>query len=313
MQSFSGTGTLAEWLGIGLQNRVQRFESAGYLYFRMIGRLHLFSFPLNLIIGVFILYAGWKCRRLVQDKHIVIVLVLLLIGALLEGLLPAHIHFTKSWPFVIILVVFLIVWGAGLFRSFSFPGAGPFRSFSLPGAGPFRSFSLPGAGPFRSFSLLGAGLWLALWAGMLGTPDEYKASITLPTHQYVHTSLPFDIRLDTFTVRRYPTGEPMEYTAELSFKETQSPVATEAQSPVVTEVQSPVATEVQSPVATEATLRVNHPVRYKGYRMYLLDYEQTPMGDIVSCTVLVTRQPWSILVLLGILLMMGGAIKQFIK
>ena len=291
MQSFSGTGTLAEWLGIGLQNRVQRFESAGYLYFRMIGRLHLFSFPLNLIIGVFILYAGWKCRRLVQDKHIVIVLVLLLIGALLEGLLPAHIHFTKSWPFVIILVVFLIVWGAGLFRSFSFPGAGPFRSFSL----------------------LGAGLWLALWAGMLGTPDEYKASITLPTHQYVHTSLPFDIRLDTFTVRRYPTGEPMEYTAELSFKETQSPVATEAQSPVVTEVQSPVATEVQSPVATEATLRVNHPVRYKGYRMYLLDYEQTPMGDIVSCTVLVTRQPWSILVLLGILLMMGGAIKQFIK
>ena len=267
MQSFSGTGTLAEWLGIGLQNRVQRFESAGYLYFRMIGRLHLFSFPLNLIIGVFILYAGWKCRRLVQDKHIVIVLVLLLIGALLEGLLPAHIHFTKSWPFVIILVVFLIVWGAGL----------------------FRSFSLLGAGLFRSFSLLGAGLWLALWAGMLGTPDEYKASITLPTHQYVHTSLPFDIRMDTFTVRRYPTGEPMEYTAELSFK------------------------EAQSPVVTEATLRVNHPVRYKGYRMYLLDYEQTPMGDIVSCTVLVTRQPWSILVLLGILLMMGGAIKQFIK
>ena len=284
MQSFSGTGTLAEWLGIGLQNRVQRFESAGYLYFRMIGRLHLFSFPLNIIIGVFILYAGWKCRRLVQDKHIVIVLVLLLIGTLLEGLLPAHIPFTahvpftRSWPFVIILVVFLIVWGAGLFRS-----------FSLPGAGLFRSFSLPGAGLFRSFSLLGAGLWLALWAGMLGTPDEYKASITLPTHQYVHTSLPFDIRLDTFTVRRYPTGEPMEYTAELSFRET------------------------QSPVVTETTLRVNHPVRYKGYRMYLLDYEQTPMGDIVSCTVLVTRQPWSILVLLGILLMMGGAIKQFIK
>jgi len=150
-------------------------------------------------------------------------------------------------------------------------------------------FDCLGAGLFRSFSLLGAGLWLALWAGMLGTPDEYKASITLPTHQYVHTSLPFDIRLDTFTVRRYPTGEPMEYTAELSFKES------------------------QSPVVTEATLRVNHPVRYKGYRMYLLDYEQTPMGDIVSCTVLVTRQPWSILVLLGILLMMGGAIKQFIK
>ena len=246
----------------------------------MIGRLHLFSFPLNVIIGVFLIYAGWKCRRLVQDKHIVITLALLLVGALLEGLLPARIPFTKSWPFVIILIVFLIVWGAGL---------------------------------FRSFSLLGAGLWLALWAGMLGTPDEYKASLTLPTHQYVHTSLPFEIRLDTFAIRRYPTGEPMEYTAELSFKETQSPVATEAQSPVVTEVQSPVATEVQSPVATEATLRVNHPVRYKGYRMYLLDYEQTPMGDIVSCTVLVTRQPWSILVLLGILLMMGGAIKQFIK
>ncbi len=238
----------------------------------MIGRLHLFSFPLNVIIGVFLIYAGWKCRRLVQDKHIVITLALLLVGALLEGLLPARIPFTKSWPFVIILIVFLIVWGAGL---------------------------------FRSFSLLGAGLWLALWAGMLGTPDEYKASLTLPTHQYVHTSLPFEIRLDTFAIRRYPTGEPMEYTAELSFKEAQSPVSAKAESPV--------STEVQSPVATDATLRVNHPVRYKGYRMYLLDYEQTPMGDIVSCTVLVTRQPWSILVLLGILLMMGGAIKQFVK
>ena len=64
-----------------------------------------------------------------------------LAAVLTEGLLPSRIPFTGSWPFVTILTLFLIVWGARL---------------------------------FRSFSLMGAGLWLALLAGMLGSADAYK-------------------------------------------------------------------------------------------------------------------------------------------
>ena len=30
-RTFNNLGTLTEWLGSGLQNRVQQFESAGYL------------------------------------------------------------------------------------------------------------------------------------------------------------------------------------------------------------------------------------------------------------------------------------------
>lgn len=222
----------------------------------MIGNLHLFSFPLNAIIGLVILYAGWRLRHFIKDTHISIALVVLLAVVLTEGLLPSRIPFTRSWPFVTILTLFLIVWGARL---------------------------------FRSFSLLGAGLWLALLAGMLGSADEYNTSLTLPAHQYVQAPLPFEIRLDRFTIDRYATGEPLEYVAVLSLKEATDRKVEE----------------------TSARLRVNHPVRYKGYQIFLLDYEETPHKEITSCTVLVTRQPWNILVLLGILLMMGGAVKNF--
>jgi len=59
------------------------------------------------------------------------------------------------------------------------------------------------------------------------------------------------------------------------------------------------------------TLRVNHPVHYKGHQVYLMDYDVTK-GDMTDyCIVMVTRQPWRWLVFAGILLLLAGALKTF--
>ncbi|NLH23119.1 MAG: cytochrome c biogenesis protein ResB, partial [Bacteroidales bacterium] len=60
------------------------------------------------------------------------------------------------------------------------------------------------------------------------------------------------------------------------------------------------------------TLRVNHPVHFRGYQVYLADYDISKGSDSDYCIVMVTRQPWRWLVFAGILLMLGGAFKIFI-
>ncbi len=197
-------------------------------------------------------FAGWKFRRLSSDRHFTVALLLLIAAAILQGVLPPYLSFTSSWPFVLVLVWFLTVLGSRL---------------------------------FRRFSLTGTGLWLALWAGMLGSADSLSMQLVLPSQEYVQTALPFEIRLDRFSVHRYPTGEPMEFIAELSLK---------------------------NETTFRKKLRVNHPVYHKHHQIYLLDYVETTGGHVPYCTVLITYQPWRWLVLLGIVLMLAGAVKRFI-
>lgn len=49
-------GTLTEWLGSGLQNRVQQFESAGYLKASIVS---MFAFFICIVYFCFVLY-GFK-------------------------------------------------------------------------------------------------------------------------------------------------------------------------------------------------------------------------------------------------------------
>ncbi|HOO69641.1 MAG TPA: hypothetical protein PLS52_05765, partial [Bacteroidales bacterium] len=59
------------------------------------------------------------------------------------------------------------------------------------------------------------------------------------------------------------------------------------------------------------TLRVNHPVHFKGHQVYLMDYD-AEKGDLTDyCIVMVTRQPWRWLIFAGILLLLAGALKTF--
>lgn len=217
--------------------------------------LHFFSFPVNLIAGLCMVFAGWKLRRFLSDTHMTVALVLLIAAVAVQGFMPVNASFTRSWPFVIVLVWFLTVLASRL---------------------------------FRKFSPAGFGLWLTLWAGMLGSADSSITQVLLPRDKTVRTVLPFDMQLEDFSVSYYQTGEPMEYRARISIRDT------------------------DRPAAVSKTLRVNHPVHYRGYQVYLMDYDTSKDHESQYCIVMVTRQPWRWLVLAGILILLAGALKTFI-
>ncbi len=139
---------------------------------------------------------------------------------------------------------------------------------------------------FRKFSWAGLGLWIALWSGMLGSADATVTRVVVPRQEFTQTLLPFGMRMDEFQVDRYQTGEPMEYRAQIILRD---------------------ANREQS-----KTLRVNHPVHFRGHQLYLMDYDTSKGSESDYCIVMVTRQPWRWLVLAGILIMLGGAFKTFI-
>ena len=49
MQSKTTQGTMAEWLGIGLQNRAQQFDSAWYLKEGAVMRMHVWRLTFFLL------------------------------------------------------------------------------------------------------------------------------------------------------------------------------------------------------------------------------------------------------------------------
>ena len=287
--------------------------------------LHLFAFPVNLIVGLCIVFLGWKFRKMYRETYMTIALLLLIAVSLVQGFMPVHIAFTRTWPFVAVLSVFLIVLSSRL---------------------------------FLKFSLAGFGLWLALWAGMLGTADASVTHVMVPRNEYARTSLPFTLRLENFKVTRYVTGEPMEYRAEVSLQDInpagdlpsrislpaeqeearaenrddsgdrRENVAERREEAQESRHEAPESRH-EAPGSREKdsgsrekdsgqrknpvlkTLRVNHPVHFKGHQVYLMDYD-AEKGDLTDyCIVMVTRQPWRWLIFAGILLLLAGALKTF--
>jgi hypothetical protein len=233
----------------------------------MTANMHLFAFPVKLIVGLCIVFAGWSLRKRFSDTYMTVALVMMTAVALVQGFMPQEAGFTHSWPFVVVLTWFLTVLASRL---------------------------------FRKFSLAGLGLWLALWAGMLGSADSTVNHVLVPRDRYAPTSLSFEMRMEDFQVSRYDTGEPMEYRATISLRD-----LSEGMSVKAPDHDRPGGDVVK-------TLRVNHPVRYRGYQIYLRDYDVSRGNDTAYCIVMVTRQPWRWLVLAGILLLFGGALKIFI-
>ena len=273
--------------------------------------LHLFAFPVNLIVGLCIVFLGWKFRKMYRETYMTIALLLLIAVSLVQGFMPVHIAFTRTWPFVAVLSVFLIVLSSRL---------------------------------FLKFSLAGFGLWLALWAGMLGTADASVTHVMVPRNEFARTSLPFTLRLENFKVTRYVTGEPMEYRAEVSLQDINPAGDLPSRMSLPAEQEEARAenrddstdrgenfaerreeapeSRAKDPGSREKdsgqrkdpvlkTLRVNHPVHFKGHQVYLMDYD-AEKGDLTDyCIVMVTRQPWRWLIFAGILLLLAGALKTF--
>lgn len=143
------------------------------------------------------------------------------------------------------------------------------------------------------FILNHAGLWLALFAGVLGSSDTqtlriplYKGEPAREAFDMNGTShyLDYEIELNSFAVEYYPNGRPSRFAANVRLGN------------------------------EEALLEVNHPYSYQlGEDVYLSGYDVMKGNESSYCILQVVRQPWKYVVVAGILMMLAGAILLFIN
>lgn len=138
-----------------------------------------------------------------------------------------------------------------------------------------------------------AGLWLALVAGFWGAPDreQVRAMVTreVPTREAYDmsgrtTTLDCELQLVDFKIDYYAEGQPSMFEAV---------VAVDGES---------------------ATLRVNHPYHRTWSEMiYLVSYDTESPDRARYCVVEVVREPWRWLSVVGIVMLIAGAVLMFAR
>lgn len=140
------------------------------------------------------------------------------------------------------------------------------------------------------FTLCHLGLLLALIAGFWGAPDtrimraeltDEPTAIALSEDGAV-VQLDYKLSLADFRVDYYDNGVPSAYEADVDIDD------------------------------SRVRLVVNHPHRVGvGEHIYLTSFEQR--GEAICCVVQIVRQPWRVVMFIGILLMIAGAVLLFIR
>ena len=143
------------------------------------------------------------------------------------------------------------------------------------------------------FILNHAGLWLALFAGFLGSSDTQTLRIPLykgePTHEAFDMNgasyyLDYDMELNSFAVEYYPNGRPSRFSANVRLGN------------------------------ENVLLEVNHPYSYRpGEGVYLTGYDVTKGNESNYCILQVVKQPWKYVMVAGILMMLAGAVLLFVN
>ncbi|MBP3682622.1 MAG: cytochrome c biogenesis protein ResB [Rikenellaceae bacterium] len=138
-----------------------------------------------------------------------------------------------------------------------------------------------------------AGLWLALVAGFWGAPDreQVRAMVTreVPTREAYDmsgrtTTLDCELQLVDFKIDYYTEGQPSMFEAT---------VAVDGES---------------------ATLQVNHPHHRTWSEMiYLVSYDVESPDRARYCVVEVVREPWRWLSVVGIVMLIAGAVLMFAR
>ncbi|MDD2559279.1 MAG: cytochrome c biogenesis protein ResB [Bacteroidales bacterium] len=282
--------------------------------------LHLFAFPTNLLVLLLMLYLVWMNYRfslskgkpisLASSSACVIAITGLLSGMLIMGLFPqtaswsplpgennivqivayrlGFYSFSSSWIFAFILLYFLTVLAAVIFR----------RGLSLLQKLKLAERRSRAIWTDSSFVLNHLGLWLAVLAGFLGSSDEIRSKMIIDRHELINVAykqpngkhfLPFYLGLKDFKIQYHSSGEIIDYRAELWM------------------------TESKESAGTTASLRVNHPLRYKTYDIYLSTYDVEKGEESEYVVLLLIRQPWKKLMYSGIIMMVLGALFLFIS
>jgi len=134
------------------------------------------------------------------------------------------------------------------------------------------------------------GLWFALMTGFLGSTDSYTMYALLTKE----TSTSYAYNKD---------GKAMQLPFQISLKEIQTEVN---MSGAVANYGATVKVKDEGKEKTK-TIAVNQPYRYKGYDIYIMQVAN------YRCKLQIVYDPWRYVVLLGILMMMTGALGMFFK
>lgn len=221
--------------------------------------LHIFAFPLSLILAVVPLLCVVLCRNSAFGKRLAygpVAVALMVIASLfvaVEG-----------------------IWGFGLYRHWTFVAVVLLMLLSL-------GFAALSDLKRRSYSSMIShlGLFLVLSGGMFGSPDRIDAQMWVFSdgrrEQLSFDSdgnvvqLPFGIALKEFRIDYYDDGvSPKQYTSTLDID------------------------------GKEFAASVNHPCRYRGYRIYQSGYD---VGEGRYSILKIVRDPWLPVVALGALLL----------
>lgn len=255
------------------------------------------AFPLNIIFAAIWLFTLWIVykeyktsvftRFLISSKTSALSIGLFIGACLVIGLFPqlsdaaaetrggilsslGCYNFMTSWIFISIL--FLLLSNLGMITIHAYQHRKQAR---------------------LRFILNHAGLWLALFAGFLGSSDTQTLRIPLykgePTREAFDMNsssyyLDYEMELDSFAIEYYPNGRPSHFAANVRIGN------------------------------EEALLEVNHPYSYRlGEDVYLTGYDVTKGNESKYCIVQVVKQPWKYVIVAGVLMMLAGAILLFIN
>lgn len=255
------------------------------------------AFPLNIVFAVIWLFLLWSLHREYRGVKLtrflcapitsVLSIGLFICGCLVIGLFPqlsdteANLregifaslgcyNFMTSWIFIAILLLVLSNLAMITFQAYRHRKHARWR-----------------------FILNHAGLWLALFAGFLGSSDTltlripiYKGESTREAFDMNGAAyyLDYEMELDSFAVEYYPNGSPSRFAANVRLGK------------------------------EKALLEVNHPYAYRwGEDVYLTGYDVARGNKSSYCILQVVKQPWKYVTVTGILMMLAGAILLFIK
>lgn len=149
-----------------------------------------------------------------------------------------------------------------------------------------------GEGVRWRFLLNHTGLLLALGAGFWGAPDVEELRLPLveghsTSEAYVRDGrsvpLGYEVELLDFDIAYFDNGVPSDYSARTKI------------------------------AGEEVVLRVNTPYRYRlGEDIYLVSHEKDLVGR-TRCIVQVVREAWSPLMVVGIVMLLAGAVLMFLQ
>ncbi len=169
-----------------------------------------------------------------------------------------------------VFVAFEGVWGTALHRHWTFIVIVILMLLSL-GCAAFEDFKKKSYGSLSGH----LGLFLILFGGLAGAPDRVEMQLVLFNGEEEELPLPFSLSLNDFRIDYYEDGtSPRQYTSILSVD------------------------------GNTMQTCVNHPCRYRGYRIYQSGYD----ADSGRYSILkIVRDPWLPLLTVGALMLVIAA------